>query len=223
MRDDPRHPDPGFAELYGSLPDAAALEPWLGLARAARPPVLYLGAGAGRLAAPRAAAGVELVLVDAHPGMVERLRRRLPEVEVHQALIEELRLARRFDLVMVPSNILDRPDLLAAAADHLAPGGRLAFELTNPHWLAAGAQPGYRVLEMTRERARVEVDYPGGAVQEGEIELVWPEEIEDFLAGAGLRLERMAGLPGAELAESAVFYVVAVRPRGRRPPPGSGS
>jgi SAM-dependent methyltransferase len=219
VRDDPRRPDPGFAELYARLSDAIELEPWLSLARAARPPVLYLGAGAGRLAVPLHEAGVKLVLVDAHPGMVAELRRRLPGVEVHPSLIEELRLRRRFDLVMVPSNILDTPALLRAAARRLAPGGRLAFELTNPHWLAAGGNAGLRVPEMDRGRARIEVDYPDGTVQEGEIELVWPEEIEDFLAAAGLRLLRMNGNGELALEESWSFYVVAVSPGS----PGSGS
>ena len=223
VRDDPRNPDPGFAELYARLPDASDLEPWLGLARAARPPVLYLGAGAGRLAVPLAQAGVELVLVDAHPGMVAHLRRRLPRVEVHQGLIEELdrelEPERRFDLVLVPSNILDRADLLGAAARRLAPGGRLAFELTNPHWLVAGGSERFRVLELDRDRARIEVDYPDGTLQEGELELIWPEQVEVWLAAAGLDLARMFGQPAAELAESPTFYVVATP----APPPGSGS
>jgi hypothetical protein len=40
--------------------------------------------------------------------------------------------------------------------------------------------------------------------------LVWPEEIDDFLATAGLRLERMTGNGELELEESWSFYVVAV-------------
>lgn len=223
VRDDPRNPDPAFAELYGRLPDASDLEPWLGLARTARPPVLYLGAGAGRLAVPLSQAGIELVLVDAHPGMVAHLRRRLPRVEIHQGLIEELeRLLkpdRRFDLVLVPSNILDRADLLRSAARRLAVGGRLALELTNPHWLEAGGGDRFRVLELHPGRARIEVDYPDGTVQEGELALVWPEEVEDWLAGAGLALVRMTGHPDAGLAESPTFYVVA----SPLPAPGTGS
>ena len=223
VRDDPRNPDPAFAELYGRLPDASDLEPWLGLARSARPPVLYLGAGAGRLAVPLTEAGIELVLVDAHPGMTTHLRRRLPQLEVHQGLIEELDQLlgpdRRFDLVLVPSNILDRADLLGSAARRLGPGGRLAFELTNPHWLEAGGGDRFRVLELDPGRARIEVDYPDGTVQEGELVLVWPEEVEDWLAAAGLELVRMSGHADAGLAESPTFYVVA----SPLPGPGSGS
>jgi SAM-dependent methyltransferase len=209
VRDDAHHPDPGFAELYARLPDAVDLEPWLTLARRAAPPVLYLGAGAGRLAVPLTAAGVELVLVDAHPGMVERLRSRLPRLEIHQSLIERLRLDKAFDLVIVPSNILVTAELLKAAAAHVAPAGRLAFELTNPHWLAADAHPGFTVRDGDRERAAVEVEYPDGTVQLADVPLIWPEEIEDFLAVAGLRLVHLSGHPDAELDESPTFYVVS--------------
>lgn len=211
VRDDPLHPDPGFADLYARLPDAVDLEPWLSLARTAKPPVLYLGAGAGRLAAPLVAAGIELVLVDAHPGMVRRLRERLPNVEIQESLVQTLRLGRAFDLVIVPSNILDRAELVKAAARHLAPKGRLAFELTNPHWLKAKRHPRYRVMHRDETRAEVEVTYPDGTVQEGEIELVWPEEIDSFLASAGMRLVHMSGHVDTELDTSPTFYVVAAR------------
>jgi hypothetical protein len=147
--------------------------------------------------------------------MLEHLRRRLPQVDVRQGLVEELDLGKRFDLVMVPSNILDRLERLQGAARHVSEGGRLAFELTNPYWLEAGGNPRYRVLRLERDRAKVEVDYPGGVVQEGEVQLVWPEEVDDWLAEAGLELVRMFGQPGAELAESSTFYIVArlIRPR----------
>jgi 2-polyprenyl-3-methyl-5-hydroxy-6-metoxy-1,4-benzoquinol methylase len=211
VRDDPRNPDPGFSELYARLPDAADLEPWLSLAKAAESPVLYLGAGAGRLAAPLAAAGIELVLVDAHPGMVALLRQRLPDAEIHQSLIEELDLGRSFDLVLVPSNILATQKLLFGAARQLGVGGRLALELTNPHWLGEGGNERFRILRLDRLAATIEVDYPDGTMQEGELELVWPEEIEEWLAEAGLELVRMFGHAEAELAESPTFYVVASR------------
>jgi 2-polyprenyl-3-methyl-5-hydroxy-6-metoxy-1,4-benzoquinol methylase len=209
VRDNPLQPDPGFAELFARLPDATDLEPWLTLARHARPPVLYLGAGAGRLAVPLHSKGIHLVLVDAHPAMVAHLRRRLPDVEVHQSLIETLDLGRTFDLVIVPSNILCRPDLIKAASAHLSPTGRLAFELTNPHWLAAGARPDFKVLRQDQDQAEIELEYPDGTIQQGEVQLVWPEEIENFLATAGLDLFRLSGHGDAELDESPTFYVVA--------------
>jgi hypothetical protein len=215
VRDDPEHPDPGFAELYASLPDATDLEPWLGWCRRAVPPVLYLGVGSGRLAVPLVAAGITLVGVDAHPAMLARLRKRLPRITLFQVAIERLDLGRRFELVMAPSNILDTGARLSAAARHSSRW--VAVELLNPHWLAAGGADGVRVHRITRTVARIDVDYPGGWRQEAEVALVWPEDVERLLEEAGLELEVMrAAGPATDLHESSSFHVLArVREAGR--------
>jgi hypothetical protein len=213
VRDDPEQPDAGFAELYASLPDATDLEPWLGWCRAAAGPVLYLGVGAGRLAVPLAAAGVDLVGVDAHPGMLARLRARLPGIELVQARIEDLRLDRRFDVVLGPCGVLGTPERLAAAARHASPGGRVGLELVNPHWLLAKRHAGVRVLRTAGALAEVEVDYPGGWTQRAELRLWWPEDVDGLLAAAGLRLHLMRGRDAeAGLAESETYFVVARAP-----------
>jgi trans-aconitate methyltransferase len=129
--DDSLEPDPGFAQLYASLPDATDLEPWLRWCRSVSGPVLYLGVGAGRLAVPLRAAGVQLVGVDAHPGMLAHLAARLPGVELVAARVEELELGRRFELVMAPSGILFTAARLAGAARHAA--RLVGLELANPH------------------------------------------------------------------------------------------
>jgi Methyltransferase domain len=214
VRDDPERPDPGFAELYGSLPDATDLEPWLSWCREAAGAVLYLGVGAGRLAVPLVESGVELVGVDAHPGMLERLAPRAPGMELVHARIEELDLGRAFGLVIAPSNILTTAARLAGGARHVLPGGRLGFELMNPHWLAAGGAGGVRVAGIDGARARLEVDYGPDYVQEADVDLVWPEEIEGFLAGAGLTLEVMRGSTD-DLETSSTFHVLARAPRRR--------
>ena len=216
VRDDPSSPDEGFAELYAQLPDATDLSPWLELAQAAAPPVLYLGIGTGRLAVPLRAAGIELVGVDSHPGMLARLRPRLPGTELIQSRIEDLDLRRQFDLVIVPSNILCFADRLRAAADHVAAEGSIAFELTNPYWLRAGASRGVRVQSFDGNGARFEVDYKlsdGRTItQQAEVPLVWPEEVENWLGRvAGLKLRRMFARPDAELVDSPSFYVLAGR------------
>jgi Methyltransferase domain len=225
VRDDPEHPDPEFSDLYASLPDAIDLEPWLSWCRQAEPPVLYLGVGAGRLAVPLARAGVELVAVDAHPGMLSHLRLRQPKIEVFEALIENLDLGRRFDLVIGPSNVLYTVDRLRGAARHSS--RRVAFELLNPHWLAAGAAPGVQVHSMDRASAEIEVDYPGGWRQQAEVPLVWPEEVEAVLEDSGLQLQLMrAAGPETDLAAGSTFFVLARvrspvrRGPGRRSPSG---
>jgi len=213
VRDDPQNPDPGFAELYDRLPPPATLGPWLGWCRAAKPPVLYLGIGAGRLAEPLVAAGVELVGVDAHPGMLERLRRRVPGLPVHHGLIEDIDLGARFALVIAPSNLLDTAAKLAGATRHIASGGRLACELMNPHWLASGASAGVRVHRLEPD-AVFDVEYvlPDGEVwvQEASgVGLIWPGRIDEYLEPAGLRLHWMGGEPGLRLEDSPTFYVLA--------------
>lgn len=215
VRDDPSNPDEGFAELYGQLPDATELWPWLELAQSAAPPVLYLGIGTGRLAVPLHAAGIELVGVDSHPGMLARARRRLPDTELIQSRIEDLKLGRRFSLVMVPSNILDTVERLHHASAHLAEDGLLAAELTNPRWLQAGAGDGVRVLAFDGNQARLEVEYtlPGGEryLQRALVQLVWPDEVERWLGSSGLTLRRMFAGEDADLTSSPTYYLVAGR------------
>ena len=208
VRDDPLDPDPGFAELYASFPDATDLQPWLGWCREADGPVLYLGVGTGRLAVPLAAAGVELVGVDAHPGMLERLRERMPGIELVHARIEDLDLGRRFPLVIGPSSILGDAGRLAVAARHSS--RRVAVELMNPHWLLEGEHPSVRVLNATDDEAEIEVDYPGHWTHHASAALCWPERIESLLDGAGLALELMRGRdPDADLDESPTYVVLA--------------
>ena len=207
VRDDPLEPDPGFADLYASLPEATDLEPWLGWCRQARGPVLYLGVGVGRLAVPLCRNGVEIVGVDAHPGMLARLASGLPDLELVRERIESLALGRRFDLVVAPSNILYTPQRLAAAARHAE--RRLAFELLNPHWLLAGGGQGVRLRAASHDHAELEVDYEGGFTQLASVDLVWPEAIEAFIEPAGLELEVMRGHGDDDLEESPSFFVLA--------------
>lgn len=215
VRDDPDRPDPGFAELYASLPDVTDPEPWLGWCRAARGPVLYLGVGAGRIAVPLAAAGIELVGVDVHPGMLQRLSARLPDMELVRAKVEDLDLGRTFELVIAPSSLLGEVDRLRTAARHSH--GRVGFELMNPHWLAAGAGPTVRVHHLSRRWAEFEVHYGADYVQPVAGRLVWPEDIEGHLGRAGLALEVMHGSdPEADLASCPTYYALAAPAASKR-------
>lgn len=216
VRDDAERPDPAFAELYASFPDAVDLDPWLAWCRAAAGPVLYVGVGAGRLAVPLAAAGVELVGVDAHPGMLARLRERRPEMPLVEARIERLDLGRRFPLVVGPSGVLADPARLAGAARHTS--RRVGLELMNPHWLLAGGGRAVRVLDATSEWAEVEVDYSQGWTHRARVRMRWPEDVDALLAGAGLELEVMSGQdPDADLEECPTYFVL-----GRLPDRGPG-
>lgn len=173
----------------------------------------------GRLAAPLHRAGVELVGVDAHPGMLAHLRGRIPGIETHLTLIEELRLRRRYELVIGPSSILSDDVNLAAAARHLRKGGRIGMELMNPHWLESSNHRGVRI-----KGSAMEVDYrlPDGSVV---VQVVdgWrpgpaPEAARRRLRKFGLELLWIGGRPGMGLAESPTYYLLAGAGAGTRMP-----
>ncbi len=208
VRDDPFHPDPGFADLYGALPYVEDPFSWLDWCRAASPPVLYLGIGAGRIAVPLQRAGIQLVGVDAHPGMLAHLHQRAPEIPTHQSLIADLELKQRFDLVIGPSSILMDDDNMAAATRHLQPRGRVGMELMNPHWLASDRHDGVRM-----NATQMEVDYrlPDGSVVVQVVDDLierWPEATDERLDRFGLRLVWM-GSREDELMESPTYFVLA--------------
>ena len=214
VRDDPLHPDPGFAALYAALPDEEDLFPWLDWCRSAEPPVLYLGIGTGRIAVPLHRAGIELVGVDAHPGMLAHLRRRDAGILAEQSLIANLALQRKFDLVIGPSSILAEDANLAAAVRHMQPRGRVGMELMNPHWLAAGRHDGVRTSQRPDGSITMEIDYrlPDGTVVVQVVDQLQttclPEDAEERLDRLGLRLEWM-GSREDELADSPTYFVLA--------------
>lgn len=221
VRDDPLNPDPGFADLYASLPEVEDLWPWLDWCREAQPPILYLGIGTGRIAAPLHRAGIEIVGVDAHPGMLEHVRQRVPEIECHQALIENLNLGRRFALVIGPSSILESDATLAAAIRHTRPGGRIGMEMMNPHWLAGASHRGVRIHRTADGVDVMEVDYrrPDGStvvqVVEGWRPGPAPEDTSNRLSRFRLDLLWLGPRPDSILAETPTYYVLAGFPASR--------
>ena len=117
--------------------------------------------------------------------------------------------------MIVPSNILDTVERLRRAAAHLTGDGVLAAELTNPHWLQAGGGKGVRVTAFDGNQARLEVDYAVSSgqryVQKGEVHLVWPDEVDRWLASSGLTLRRMFARDEGDLLSSPTFFLVAGR------------
>ena len=110
--------------------------------------VLELGAGTGRITEALLGAGHEVVAVDASAAMLQRAARRLEGrhgVELVEADMREVRLGRRFDLVIAPFNTLmhaytldDQDHTLATVVEHLAPGGLFAFDVYQPRLGALG-------------------------------------------------------------------------------------
>ena len=178
-------------------------------------PVLYLGIGTGRIAVPLHRAGIELVGVDAHPGMLEHLRKRDAGIHAHQSLIANLALERKFDLVIGPSSILAEDENLAAAVRHVRPRGRVGMELMNPHWLSSDRHEGVRLRRRPDGSSEMEVDYtlPDGSVVVQVVDDMRmspaPEDTEQRLDRFGLSLVWMGAKEDHDLEDSPSYFVLA--------------
>jgi len=110
-------------------------------------PVLELGTGSGRVAIALARAGLEVVGVDSMPSMLRAAKARLAKLPARVAErlslvrgdLRSVRLSRRFPLVIAPFNtfmhLYARADFeraLATCRAHLAPRGRLVFDVQMP-------------------------------------------------------------------------------------------
>ena len=115
-------------------------------ALAADGPVLELGCGTGRVAIPIAQSGVEAVGVDSSTAMLdvargktERLGLGDDSLSLVLADMRELSLDRQFALAIIPFRgflalltVEDQRRTLSRIREHLAPGGRLAFDIFVP-------------------------------------------------------------------------------------------
>jgi SAM-dependent methyltransferase len=140
--------DPRLAALYDALnPPGAETAFYLGLAdevrRADRSPaqILDMGCGTGLLACELAARGHRVTGADPAPAMLRVARSRPGARRVRWIETDAAGLAdpARFDLVIMTGHVfqllLTDQDVSAALrvlSQHLAPGGRLAFETRNP-------------------------------------------------------------------------------------------
>ena len=156
MRADHPWDDALLARLYDAFPFDADLPLYLELAAAEGGRVLELACGSGRVLVPLAAAGHDVVGVDASPHMLALARAKL--AAAGPAVAARARLAQGdmrsfaldgndgapFDLAIIAvksfAYLLDPADQLAAlsrAAAYLRPGGLLALDLLHPSpaWL----------------------------------------------------------------------------------------
>jgi SAM-dependent methyltransferase len=117
------------------------------LARRSRGSVLELGAGTGRITLALLRAGVSVTAVDHSAAMLARARERLARLpaaqraraELVKADLRELRLRKRFDLVIAPFNLFmhlyTRDDVergLHSVRTHLRPDARFAMDVLMP-------------------------------------------------------------------------------------------
>jgi len=129
--------------VYAQVRDGVDNDYYLGQMAAAGGPVLEIGVGTGRLLAEARRRGIDAWGLDLSPAMVERCRTRLVPGDRERVLVAnavEMRLGRRFALIMAPFRVLshvaaaeDQLRLLRAVHDHLEPGGRFVFDLYVPN------------------------------------------------------------------------------------------
>ncbi len=117
--------------------------------------VLELACGSGRITVPLAASGADVTGVDLSAAMLDRARAALSRSGLAAGLIQadmrELDLGRRFDAVVVAANSLlhlstrdDFARAFGAIHRHLAPGGRLLFDVFVPSARLLSRAPGQR-------------------------------------------------------------------------------
>ena len=107
-------------------------------------PVLELGCGTGRVSIPIALSGIELVGLDSSTAMLERAQQkaestRATGLSLLQADMRNFLLPDKFSLIIIPFrgllsvlSVEDEVRVLANIKRHLAPGGRLVFDIFVP-------------------------------------------------------------------------------------------
>jgi len=200
-------PDGSPVDLYVLLPPLGEPEVIHG-AIPANAAILELGCGTGRITRPLLELGHSVVAVDESAEMLARVR----GAETVCSRIEDLRLGRRFDVVLLMSNLVNTPGeqrsaFLDTCRRHVVDEGVVLIERLPPDWQPAPGSENeagpvtIRLIEARREGRRVAgvVEYVGG----GE---TWRHEFEDHLlddaelgvalADAGLELSRVLDDPG---------------------------
>lgn len=104
--------------------------------------LLELGSGTGRLLVPLAERGLDVQGIELSPEMVARMHEK-PGGEAIPVLVGDMasfQLPERFDVVLLAYNTLfsivsqeRQVECLRAAAEHLAPGGKLVIECYAPY------------------------------------------------------------------------------------------
>jgi SAM-dependent methyltransferase len=109
---------------------------------------LELGCGTGRVLIPTAAAGCEITGLDLSPFMLAKCREKLvqqpQEVQRRARLIQgnitDFKTNEKYSLITLPFRVFqhlvtvaEQKACLACIHKHLAPGGRLAFDVYNPN------------------------------------------------------------------------------------------
>lgn len=175
-------------------------------------PILELACGSGQLTIPLALAGLQVTGLDLSDSMMAAAARKAEvaglDVRFVRGDMRDFNLAGPFAAVMIGGNsllhLLTNEDLrrcFAAVQRHLAPGGRLMFDLSK--WPLGrfdscgerrllGDMNGYRVEELSAYDAAAQVRhitwYIGDRVIEYSLRVIFPQELPLLLELTGFRL-----------------------------------
>lgn len=180
--------------LYDSVPAYSArrdVQFYVDEARSSGGPVLEVGCGTGRVLLPIARSGSTIDGLDASEAMLQRCAENLARepddvkrrVKLHRADARAFHLGARFDLVIAPFRVLqhlitgdDQLAFLASVARHLAPNGRLVFDVFNPNFAAMVGADGTE-----REDTPEQTLSDGGTLRRaGRVKRVrWTEQVSE--------------------------------------------
>jgi SAM-dependent methyltransferase len=134
-------------------------------ARESGGPVLELGCGTGRVSIPIAEAGIDVIGLDSSPAMLGAARRKAQRIAPDsgvltfvQADMRDFSLDSEFALVIIPFRgylslltVEDQTRTLVNIKGHLAPGGRLVFNIFVPdlNMLVQEGDVSYHLRDVT--------------------------------------------------------------------------
>ena len=198
-------PDGCSVELYAQLESRGEPQIVHGAVPAGAS-ILELGCGTGRISTPLARMGHRVVGVDESAEMLAQCT----GIETVQSSIQGLDLTERFDVVLLPSHLINSPNeqersaLLQTCRRHLAPGGVVIVQRHRPGWVREATDvendDGQMLSSLTvldrpapdllRAKVRYEV---GDHVWEQEFTALDVDDavLPEVLAAGGLVLERL--------------------------------
>jgi SAM-dependent methyltransferase len=176
--------------------------------------ILDLGCGPGRIAGPLTELGHRVTGIDDGPGMVAALP---SSVEGVVADATTIRLARRFDAVLLVSHLVNDPARGTAfartAAAHVAPDGVVVGQTYPPGWdpsTAVGTTTQLGDATVTMVSARMDGDLLAAEVRYGVDGRLWSQRftarvldesaLRRLLAEAGMIFDQWLERPGWFLA-----------------------
>jgi SAM-dependent methyltransferase len=197
---------------------------YLAEARERRGPVLELGCGSGRLTLQIAQTGIDIVGLDLSASMLEAARAKALALSLHvpfvQSDMRHFDLPGKFSTILIPGNSLlhlltteELKQCLACVRRHLAPAGRLVFDISKWDTAVFARDPGQRypsfehgeitIEESTSYDAATQVrnvvwylSAPGAPdfrQIEYQLRVIFPQELLLLLEAAGFRLEARYG------------------------------